>query len=128
MKDISEWTVLKPDPKYRQWLPWWAPMAGLTIKPYILSKKGDYQYIIPHETVHIRQQEQYGMIGFFFRYYFSAHWRVRLEAAAYAVDVRNGIRSLENAAASIASALYFWPCTQEKAAAVIKEELAKLSV
>jgi hypothetical protein len=101
-------------------------MAGLTIKPYILSKKGNYQYVIPHETVHIRQQEQYGMLGFLIRYYFSANWRVRFEAAAYAVDVRDGVRSPENAAASIASGLYFWPCTQEQAAAVIKEELAKL--
>ena len=108
--------VQKPMPAHR-WLPSFAPMAGITLFGHVFVQRTVDEGTLAHEAVHVAQQRRDGW-RFYLRYAFSARWRVRYEAEAYAVNFRNGGR-LERLARTLAGPLYLWPCTVEEARAGI---------
>lgn len=99
-------------------LPSWAPMAGWTFLGTVWLKEGA-EGCLPHEIVHVEQQRRDG-IRFYLRYVFSPSWRVRYEAEAYALDVREGRTTAERAARILSGSLYLWPCSYETALAAIR--------
>ena len=107
------------------WLPPFAPMAAITLFARVFAKRSISQLDLDHEAVHCAQQTRDGMSRFLFRYVFSPTWRVRYEAAAYAVQARAGcvIDGDHGLAAVLAGPLYLWPCSREVAAAAIREAM-----
>lgn len=100
-------------------LPRWAPMAGLTVYPFVFIQRGQ-EGCLPHEMVHIEQQRRDGLLRFGWRYLISKRWRVAYEAEAYAVDVRSGRLSLDRAAAHLSGPLYWHACSYAEARAAIQ--------
>jgi hypothetical protein len=94
-------------------------MAGLTIAPFVAIKRGE-ENCLQHELVHIEQQRRDGLLRFGWRYLTRPEWLIRYEAAAYAVDVRNGRLSLPQAAALLSGSLYRHPCSYDAARAAIQ--------
>ena len=103
-------------------LPSWAPMAGLTLGSTVLLKRGQ-ESCLAHELVHVAQQAQDGFLRFAWRYATSAAWRVRYEAPAYAVDVRNRRHTLDSAARALSGPLYWRPCSYDEARVAIQRAM-----
>lgn len=99
-------------------------MAGITLGRHIFVKDGQ-QDCIRHEMVHVKQQREDGIL-FFIRYVFSKRWRVRYEAPAYALDVVDGRRGLDNAARALSGPLYGNACTFPEARAAILREASTM--
>lgn len=91
-------------------LPFWAPMAGITLGSRVFLKRSQADSIL-HELVHVRQQRRDGLWRFLMRYVFSRAWRLHYESEAYASDVIRGQRTLDDAARSLSGPLYLWMCS-----------------
>ena len=94
--------------------------AAITFGRHVFIKDvfRDYQPILDHEAVHIRQQAEHP-IWFWVSYLLLLPlgwnpWRMRWEAEAYAVQVRAGA-SVDTVAGIIASATYGWCCRRDAA-------------
>lgn len=99
-------------------LPRWAPMAAITIARVVFARRDVSAATLAHEEIHVHQQRRDGL-RFYVRYVFSVGWRVRYEAEAYAVSVRIGSMTLDQAARALAGPLYLWPCSIGAARAAI---------
>lgn len=101
-------------------LPDWWPVGGHAVACRILAKRGASRVVLDHEAVHVEQQRRDGWVRWLWRYVVSPRWRVRYEAEAYAVQLRDG-HSLEVMARRLAGAMYLWPCSVEEARAALEE-------
>lgn len=105
----------------RYWkLPKWAPMAAITLGHHIWIKYPDRAALRAHELKHVEQVEDAGFCRFYWRYLVSRRWRTTYEAEAYAVSIRLGDSTIEQAARQLSSWLYLKPCSYEVALATIE--------
>jgi hypothetical protein len=109
-------------PKIREWLPNWAPMAGIVLFGFILVKRNPRAGLVRHEVCHWTQQREMGMLRFYWRYLFPKS-RVAIEAEAYAIQVRMGEERLEWCAQVLSGWLYLKPCTYEYALEAIRSRV-----
>lgn len=110
-------------PKLHYWLPKWAPMAGVVLFGLVLLKKGVRPGLIQHELEHYNQQKIDGFLRYYWRYVFFPSWRVKYEAAAYAIQVRMGEETPEWCAKTLSGPLYLWPCSYQTALDAIKAQV-----
>ena len=88
---------------------WWGVLwYGTQANPRIIEK-----FVMEHEALHHWQSQN---IGLFKLKYICPwpYWRRHMEAAAYGLDVAQGRRSLESAAASMRHPLYFMFLTRRR--------------
>lgn len=107
-------------------LPNWMPMGGITFGKHVFVKSLSY---VPHESVHVQQQYA-NPVWFWVSYLLLLPiglnpWRRDWEAEAYAVDVKSGLVTLEQAAEYLSGGLYLWPCSAKQAAAAIQKFMRK---
>jgi hypothetical protein len=109
-------------PTIKQWIPNWAPMAGIVLFKVIFTRKNPSVQLLAHEMVHWTQQQEMGFPRFVWNYVFFPKRRVALEAEAYAMDVRGGV-SIEWCAQQLSGWLYLKPCTYEYALQAIQDRV-----
>jgi hypothetical protein len=94
----------------------WMAATTLGMKNTIIAKRELAPDTLEHEKVHLRQAREMGSFRFLWRWLFSKKWRVRIEAEAYAVNVRMAPMLRQNAeldwaARCLSGPLYMRPCT-----------------
>jgi len=104
----------------------WLPMYGITLGSHIFLKNPNDQVALAHELVHVKQQQDMGL-WFWVAYalLLPVGWnpyRARLEAQAYATDVRAGV-PVEVCAVYLSGALYGWCCRRARAEELIRSFL-----
>jgi len=60
---------------------------GLTIWPFIFMVNPDDKGLLAHEMVHIRQQQEGWLIGFYIKYFYY-QWKYGYEKNPYEVEAR----------------------------------------
>ena len=75
------------------------PYDGVTVWPFIFVRpeKADNQSLINHEMIHYREQA-WITPWWLLKYFFSRDFKLNAEARAYAVQVKSGSMSKEEAA------------------------------
>lgn len=90
-------------------LPFFAPMAAITLFGRVFAKKDVSEGTLVHEGVHVAQQAKDGW-RFYARYVLWRSWRVEYEAEACAAELRAGFGTIDAMAYSLSGGLYLWPC------------------
>ena len=84
--------------------------------------------ILIHENKHTEQQKEQGLLVFLFKYFASKKFRLKMEAEAFAVQIKNttGVNErnavLENASRWLSGREYFWCASYEEAKNAIKNQ------
>ena len=120
--------------------PFWFGAIATTVSPFVFINKKwldqahpEEVYVLKqHETVHILQQKQHGLLRFLWRYVTSKEYRFIVEYYAYLYDLKHLIDDLEydnyTAAGMIAtvmsSATYGNMCTYEYAYEYLRAAIA----
>ena len=87
---VATWAAGQPeDPRrfhlVRRVFPW--PTDSVTIGNYIFTRRATVSAAhLQHESLHVHQQRQDGILRFYWRYLTSRAWRVRYEAEAKSVE------------------------------------------
>lgn len=68
------------------WLP--GTWRGFALVWVVLIRRG-YEHFLPHEMVHIRQQEKHGWCRYFWRFFTDQRFRAQMEVEAYRGDGRS---------------------------------------
>ncbi len=89
-------------------LPPWFPVGGITLPCGSVWVK--WPYMVDHELIHVEQIRKLGCWRFYWRWLTDREQRARLEAEAYARDVKAGLTDRETAAGFLTGSATWWAC------------------